>query len=445
MKIKRWLSAFLCILLCIGLMPTMVFAAGEEFKVTYELTGMTANDQPTTATKGTTLAIKLTTVEGYKTPDSIRVKVGEEFLTQGSDFTVWEMGDGTWLAVNIMGASITDDITIIATAIPNEVDLSDNANLSAIEYYDGGLWKNISLSEEQLQEALTSDGVNILMSHGCLDNQYIMPMATLEDSKASASYDILTRLEDGKCTFTIKVTSEDKTKTNIYTLNFSIDPTHEWSVTKWNWAEDYSSATAEFICQENPDHTEQSEAEISNEIMNVGCEDNGEIAYTASVTLDGNAYTDRKVIISDPIGHDWSKVEWNWEDDCSRATATFTCANDTSHTQKITAEITSITTEATSTEDGQTVYTATVEFNGETYTDSKTVVIPATGTATDEGTTSDTDTFTGDNQTSDTGTTTDSPQTGDSNNIILWIAVLLAAGAVLASTIFYSRKKKYSK
>lgn len=42
-------------------------------------------------------------------------------------------------------------------------------------------------------------------------------------------------------------------------------------------------------------------------------------------------------------------------------------------------------------------------------------------------------------------TTTPTPQTSDDSNITLWITVLLAAGAVLAGTILYSRKKKYNK
>ena len=42
-------------------------------------------------------------------------------------------------------------------------------------------------------------------------------------------------------------------------------------------------------------------------------------------------------------------------------------------------------------------------------------------------------------------TDTSSPQTGDDSNIALWIAVMLAAGAVLTGTAVYSRKRKYSK
>ena len=69
------------------------------------------------------------------------------------------------------------------------------------------------------------------------------------------------------------------------------------------------------------------------------------------------------------LGHDWGTPAWTW-DGVSEATATFTCENDNSHVE------TRSTTEITRTENGDTaVYTATVEFEGETYTGTKTVEI----------------------------------------------------------------------
>lgn len=59
------------------------------------------------------------------------------------------------------------------------------------------------------------------------------------------------------------------------------------------------------------------------------------------------------------------------------------------------------------------------------------VEIPATGTP------SDSDAPTGGGQTEDTT----SPETGDDSNIALWIAVMLAAGAVLTGTTLYNRKR----
>lgn len=52
----------------------------------------------------------------------------------------------------------------------------------------------------------------------------------------------------------------------------------------------------------------------------------------------------------------------------------------------------------------------------------------------------DTDKLSGDQ----TGDIT-SPQTGDDSNIALWMALLLAAGVALTSTVLYSRERKYSK
>ena len=52
----------------------------------------------------------------------------------------------------------------------------------------------------------------------------------------------------------------------------------------------------------------------------------------------------------------------------------------------------------------------------------------------------------------DTGTSTDntdtnaqSPQTGDNSNIVLWFSLMLVAGAALAGTAVYARKKKRSR
>ena len=67
---------------------------------------------------------------------------------------------------------------------------------------------------------------------------------------------------------------------------------------------------------------------------------------------------------------------------------------------------------------------------------------PAAGTPTDTDKPSGDQT--GDKDNPSTGTT-GSPQTGDNSNIALWMALMLAAGAVLTGTAVYSRKRKYSR
>ena len=76
--------------------------------------------------------------------------------------------------------------------------------------------------------------------------------------------------------------------------------------------------------------------------------------------------------------HTYGAPEWAWAEDYSTATATFTCSA-CSDVQNVTATVNSTTTQPTCTADGQTIYTATVTFGGESYTGTKTVPLPATG------------------------------------------------------------------
>lgn len=99
-------------------------------------------------------------------------------------------------------------------------------------------------------------------------------------------------------------------------------------------------------------------------------------------------------IISDAVSltvnehvHTWGYPVWNWSEDGKTCTVTFTCQNDETHKETPAVTVTSaVITPATCTETGVTTYTATVEFNGKTYTDTKDVAdIPATGHSYENG------------------------------------------------------------
>lgn len=79
--------------------------------------------------------------------------------------------------------------------------------------------------------------------------------------------------------------------------------------------------------------------------------------------------------------HTWGNPVWNWSEDGKTCTVTFTCQNDETHKETPTVTVASaVKTPATCTETGVTTYTAIVELNGQTYTDTKEVAdIPATG------------------------------------------------------------------
>lgn len=80
------------------------------------------------------------------------------------------------------------------------------------------------------------------------------------------------------------------------------------------------------------------------------------------------------------LGHSYGESVWIWSEDGKSCTVTLTCVNDASHVETLAATITSkVKTPATCTEKGITEYSASVSFNGNTYTDIKEVAdIPAT-------------------------------------------------------------------
>ena len=154
---------------------------------------------------------------------------------------------------------------------------------------------------------------------------------------------------------------------------------HKYGKPTWDWSDDHKSATATFTCENDKSHVKTEEAEISEKSEDATCTKAGKVIYTATVKFNGETYTDTKEVEGTVLGHKYGKPEWKWSDDKKSATATFTCENDKSHVEKLEATVTSNTTAAKCEEDGATVYTATVSFDGQDYTDTQKDVIKATG------------------------------------------------------------------
>ena len=227
---------------------------------------------------------------------------------------------------------------------------------------------------------------------------------------------------------------------------------------EWSWSEDGKTCTVTFTCKNNPEHKETPEADVTSEVKTPAtCTESGVTTYTATVEFNGKTYTDTKDVADlAATGHSYGEPVWSWSEDGTSCTVTFTCANDETHKESPEVTVTSdVKTPATCTETGVTTYTATVEFNGQTYTDTKDVAdIPAIGHSYEDGKCTvcgatdpnykPTESDNGNSDSSVTGETT-SPETGDNSNMMLWIAVMLAAGTTLTGTILYSRKRKYSR
>ena len=102
------------------------------------------------------------------------------------------------------------------------------------------------------------------------------------------------------------------------------------------------------------------------------CTENGVMTYTCTMC------SDTKTETIPATGHAYGAPVWKWNDDFT-ASATFTCANDTSHVEKVDATVTSEVTEGSCEVGGVRTYTAKVTFEGKDYTDTKTEPVPAKG------------------------------------------------------------------
>jgi len=182
--------------------------------------------------------------------------------------------------------------------------------------------------------------------------------------------------KDGKVVYTATVNFREKEYTDLQEETIS-SAGHDYGEPVFTWAEDNASATAVFTCATDSSHIETVKATITSK-NTATCIADGEIIYTATVNFNDKDYTEEKEEPVSAFGHNYGEPVFVWAEDNTSATAVFTCANDNSHTETLTATITSDRTEPTCTEDGKVIYTATA-IGENTYTSTKTEVIKATG------------------------------------------------------------------
>ena len=164
---------------------------------------------------------------------------------------------------------------------------------------------------------------------------------------------------------------------------------HSYGEPVWSWSEDGKTCKVTFTCEKDETHKETPVVKVTSAVKKPAtCTETGVTTYTATVEFNGQTYTDTKDVADLPAtGHSYGKPVWNWSEDGKTCTVTFTCEKDENHKESPKVDVTSaIKKPATCTETGVTTYTATVEFNGQTYTDTKDVAdLPATGHSYDNG------------------------------------------------------------
>ena len=189
--------------------------------------------------------------------------------------------------------------------------------------------------------------------------------------------------EAGKVVYTATCTFKGKEYTCPEKKETTIAATgHKYGEPTFKWTDDKCTAT--FTCATDATHVEKVDCDVASASKDATCVTEGEVVYTATVTVPGGntKYTDTKTVkTTDALGHDYKEPTFNWSEDFKTCTATFVCSRDESHKAPVDCTVTPVTTDATCTEAGKVVYTATVKVpNGDKeYTSTKETTIAATG------------------------------------------------------------------
>lgn len=227
-------------------------------------------------------------------------------------------------------------------------------------------------------DEVTSDAALLTVKHNLVKAEYNAPTCTVNGNK-----------EYWICENCGKYFSDANGDTEIEKDSWIISAiNHSWNDAVYTWSDDGSTCTATRTCKNDSTHTETSKATVTGaQTKAPTCTEKGETTYKATFEADW-AMTQTKVLADIPAtGHSYGEPVWSWSEDGKTCTVTFTCEKDENHKESPKVTVTSAEkAPATCTEAGVTTYTATVEFNGKTYTDAKDVAdIPATGHSYENG------------------------------------------------------------
>ena len=155
---------------------------------------------------------------------------------------------------------------------------------------------------------------------------------------------------------------------------------HSYAEPIWLWNET-ENAAATFTCtDEGCNESAICAAVIEHNVTPATCETDGADTYTATVTFNGNTYTDVKSFTLAALGHDFGDPEWTLQEG-DKGCAQFTCKREgCGITEQIAAgNFIQTETPATCSTDGEKFVDSIVYFNEQTYTHRFNVKIPATG------------------------------------------------------------------
>lgn len=163
------------------------------------------------------------------------------------------------------------------------------------------------------------------------------------------------------------------------TIEYAPERGHDYDTHKWEW-EGNTSARIVYTCSRDASHKRIVDATVTMQEKPATCSANAEKIYTAKASVDGYIVSDSwfEQIPDTALSHSYTgEPTWMWDED-GWVVAIFTCATDPAHTESVSATVTFDATEPTCTANKVIRYTATVEFNENTYTANKNEYVEGT-------------------------------------------------------------------
>ncbi|MDX8417088.1 hypothetical protein [Absicoccus intestinalis] len=255
---------------------------------------------------------------------------------------------------------------------------------------------------------------------------------TLNAEIRSDVVDEPTCVDEGKTMYTATAKDPETGKSYVTFKNVTtpVNPdghAFEAGTGTWKWNDDDSKAQYIATCL-LCDKEVPFDATITQTVTKEPtCTEAGEANLKATAILDAadpedTTVQDETTGTIKALGHDWQKPTFTWNADKIKATATFVCARDKSHTKVVDAVVTSkVTKEPTASTTGEKVIMATATFDGKTYTDDQTIPLAKKTVSAKQ-----------------TKVKTDSVDTG----IHAWTGVYASAAAVSAGLFLTVRKRE---
>ena len=283
-------------------------------------------------------------------------------------------------AISGMSISVDESLCIGPKGIfviPGGTGYSGDSGMVISSSHDWSEWKK--------SETLNDTEERTCSKCGRTQTRDLQHEHTLEEIKEKPA----TCTEDGhiayyQCSVCKLLFSDKEAKTEITTADLVPEgykaKGHDWNEPIYTWADDYSKVTATRVCKNDNTHVETEEATTTREGTEATCEAAGKLTYTAA--FENAAFAEQtKEVQPAALGHLWGAPVFKWASGYTKATATFTCRRDSSHTTTVKSSVKGMITMPTTSANGKITYTASVKVNGKTVTDTKEAVIKPAGTA----------------------------------------------------------------